>query len=152
MTGRATANILRACRGTAVRGRSEASTPGRRGAVSGDRQHGHGGDGGGAQEQPPDQVGGRRRVLDQRAGAQPAEGKAHQGGGAADHRPAPAAVRLQVDQRCAGRAGRGADGGALQRPSGEQQPDAVRCQEQPARARAGRQGHRYDSAAAQVVR
>jgi len=35
MTGRATANIPRAWRGTAARGRSEASTPGRRGTVSG---------------------------------------------------------------------------------------------------------------------
>ena len=97
-------------------------------------------------------MGGRGRVLDQRAGAQPARAQAQQDGGAGDHRPARAALGLQVDQRRAGRAGRGADGGALQRPGGEQQPDAVRRQEQPARARAGRQGHGDDAAAAQVVR
>jgi hypothetical protein len=33
--GKATANVPRACRGTAARGRSEARTPGRTGAVSG---------------------------------------------------------------------------------------------------------------------
>ena len=97
-------------------------------------------------------MGGRRRVLGQRAGAQPADGQAQEDGGAGDHRPAPAAAGLQVDQRRAGRAGRGADGGALQRPGREQQPDTVRREEQPARARAGRQGHGDDTAAAQVVR
>ena len=77
---------------------------------------------------------GRWGVLDQRAGAQPDEGKAHLNGGAADHRGASAALRLQVDQRRTERADRRADGGALQCPGGEQRPDAVRCQEQPARA------------------
>ena len=43
-----------------------------------------------------------------------------------------AAFGLQVDQRSAERAARGADGGALHRPGGEQHPDTVRRQEQPA--------------------
>jgi hypothetical protein len=103
-----------------------------------DRQHGDGGDGGSAQEQPPDQMGGRRRVLHQRTGAEAADAQAQEDGCAGDHRGAPAAPGLQVDQRRAGRACRDAHRCALQRPGREKQPDAVRGEEQPARARAGR--------------
>ena len=77
---------------------------------------------------------GRRGVLDQHAGAQPAEGKAHLNGGAADHQGAPAALRLQVDQRRAERADPGADGGALESPGGEQQPQTMR-RKRPTRTR-----------------
>ena len=106
------------------------------------RQHGAGSGQVSGEQQPPDQMGGRRRVLDERAGAQPADGQAQQGGGGGDHRRALAALGLQVDQRGAEGAGRGADGGPVQRPGGEQQPDAVRRQEQPAGTRGHRQAAR----------
>jgi hypothetical protein len=43
-------------------------------------------------------------------------------------------------------------GGPVQRPGSEQQPDVIRCQEQPAGARGHRQAGQDDLAAPQVVR
>ena len=91
-------------------------------------------------------------MLGQRAGPERACSQPQEGGGGGDQRGEPAALGLQVDQRRAERTGGCADGHALQRPRGEQEPDAVRRQEHRARARGHREGGEDYAPAAQVVR
>ena len=152
MAGTAAAKVGRADRGTTTRGRSEASTPGRREPGFGHEHHRDDVRGKDSHQHPPDQVGRRRGELDQHAGDQRAQRQPQAGEDAGHQRRPLATGRLQVEQGGTDRAGGQSAGDALQGPGQVEVPGTAGGQEDAARSHAEDQRRDDDRAPAQVVR